>query len=300
MVQRFISKSKYNLSRQIDVEQLKTSSSTEDINRPSLDKDVGYLPSLLDYLLSVRAADSIAFVAAGIIFENRTLSRMVVTKELVHFIASILSKYGPSEKLIGLFSAMIVGSRKHISKNQSMILEVVCSTSNDPIFIDTRSSIMIETQLFDGHVYVSWCGSEQYIRGKSIDAELFYDAKTLGLQAIKIPPPPEFQRYLARRKASQFVSDSEWTKLAEFAWAVDPKNCYQFWKSNPYLAWQKYLSNVPDSTTIGQEFRENVDNLRSICQHYLGVIELYTNLCINRYTIICPLVIVLSHLIWFV
>lgn len=264
------------------------------VNSNNLKKGFGYLPSLLDYLLSVRAADSIALVAARIIFDNRTLSRVVVSKDLINFIAGILRKYGPSQKLIGLFTAMINGSRKHIAKNQNLILEVVCSTTTNPVYIDNRRSIMIETQLHNEELYVAWSGSAQYIRGRSIDAELFYDPATLGLKAHIISSPPALQEYLSRWKfkqaAASFQIDSDahtfhWTKLVGFAWYIDPEHCYYFWKGSPAATWQKHLAVVAaggEGGGISKEFQDNLDQLRSLCQHYLGVIELYTTLCSNR------------------
>ena len=256
---------------------------------PSL---VGYLPFLLDYLLSVRAADSIALVAAGIIFNNRTLSRMVVSKDLIQFITGILRKYGPSQKLIGLFTAMIAGSRKHIAKNQNLILEVVCSTTTNPVFIDNRRSIMIETQLHDKELYVAWSSSEQYIRGRSIDAELFYDPVTLGLHAHALAPPAGLRTYLTHRKSKTTSSTSkrnsdthslQWTKLVGLAWYIDPEHCYYFWKGNPAVAWQKRLDVVASGgdEAARKQFGGNLVHLHTLCQHYLGVIELYTNLCSN-------------------
>ena len=284
-VQKFISRSEYNTSRQRILEsRLQNIDKKGDSVLPNNTEKYGYLPSLLDYLLSVRAADSIAVVAAGIIFNNRTLSRMVVSPQLVHFVTGILRKYGPSQKLMGLFSAMISGSHKHVSKNQSIILEVVCSTTADPIYIDNRRHIMIESQLHNDDVYVTWSGSAQYIRGRSIDAELFYDAESLDLKTRILSSPEELQEYLTRLRAtSRRDIKCQWTKLSALAWYIDPENCYYFWKLNPSVAWRKYLDvKTAEDATMNKHFRENLENLRSLCQHYLGVIELYSNLCIER------------------
>jgi hypothetical protein len=288
-VQQFISKSKYNSSRQKYLQEQKElkMQRRESLSNPTpslAKKDFGYLPSLLDYLLGVRAADSIALVAAGIIFNNRTLSRVVVTKDLIHFITGTLRKYSPSQKLIGLFTAMIAGSRKHIAKNQNLILEVVCSTTTNPVFIDNRRSVMIETQLHGKDIYVSWSGSSQYMRGRAIDAELFYDPVTLGLKGRHLAAPAELQEYLSRRKASsRRDSGGQWTKLVGLAWYIDPQNCYYFWKCNPAVAWRKHLEVMMGAEEgVSKQFRENLEHLRALCQHYLGVIELYTTMCSNR------------------
>lgn len=293
-VQEFISKSRYNSSRRKYLDDHPGSLAGSVDGRAGAattgggmsKNEFGYLPSLLEYLLSVRAADSIALVAAGIIFNNRTLSRVVVTKDLVHFVTGVLRKYGPSQKLVGLFSAMISGSRKHISKNQRLVLEVVCSTTADPVFLDNRRSIMIETQLHNERdVYVAWSGSAQYIRGRSIDAELFYDPATLGLKTRPLAAPRELQEYLKRRSTST-RGDAQggvtWTKLAGLAWHIDPEHCYYFWRGSPVIAWRKYLEEMSADETAMKPFRENLEQLKSLCEHYLGVIELYTDLCTHR------------------
>jgi hypothetical protein len=286
-VQQFISKSEYNASRQrflnVQSEGNDVASGSKTQSRLAVKKSFGYLPSLLDYLMSVRAADSIALVAAGIIFDNRTLSRVVVSTDLINFIAGILRKYGPSQKLIGLFSAMISGSRKHIAKNQNLILEVVCSATSNPVFIDNRRSIIMETQLHDNELFVTWSGSAQYIRGRSIDAELFYDPATLGLKTHFLSPPVELQAYLNRRKTSAKEQHQlQWTKLSNFAWYIDPANCFYFWKNNPTVAWSKHYENMTADNASSKLFRENLDNLKSLCEHYLGVIELCSNLCSKK------------------
>lgn len=271
------------------------------LQAPSLKDEHGYLPSLLDYLLSVRAADSIALVAAGVIFSNRTLSRIVVSQELIHFIAGILRGFGPSQKLLGLFTAMISGSRKHIARNQEMVLQVVCSASSNPVYLDNRRSVMMETQLTEGgqgEVFVWWSGSEQYIRGRHIDAELFYDPATLGLQTRLLPPPLELHEYFLRCDSrtpprGSTASHAPWTQLSALAWYIDPEHCFFFWRTHdPSAAWRKHVeAQEAEGPAASKKFIENLEHLRSLCQHYLGVIELYTSLCCKRCVGLCTFLI---------
>lgn len=241
----------------------------------------GYFSTFAMGLLVDQGRESSSQLLQDLLFRNKRLSPFFTCTRFIQFIVDIMRRHGPSKYLLQLLACIVSGANNKNTLNGEIVLQVMCSTHEDPFYLDNRGMTLIETMQYPnpcGPIYVTWNGSPRYTSDEVDVDYFFFDPKTLGLPSTEISVPSELKSYFDRRGFSR--SSVEAVLLEDLAWYVDPSYYFTIGDGGAQRRqWSLEVMRHKDD----QEFIVNTARLHELACHYLGVIHLFTNLCKDRY-----------------